>query len=67
MALLAVPLVAGERLLGVILLARTLPFATSDLRTLLTLSQLVAQAFDRMEITGSDADVRETPSGGKAP
>lgn len=47
MALLAVPLVAGEHLLGVILLARALPFATGDLRLLLTLSQLLAPALAR--------------------
>jgi transcriptional regulator with GAF, ATPase, and Fis domain len=44
MALLAVPLVVGERLLGVITLARTLSFATDDLGTMLTLSQLIAPA-----------------------
>jgi GAF domain-containing protein len=47
MALLAVPLVAGEQLLGVILLARARPFAPADLRTLLTLGQLLAPALAR--------------------
>lgn len=44
MALLAVPLFASERLWGVILLARPVPFATDDLRTMLTLSQILAPA-----------------------
>lgn len=42
LALLAVPLVAYERLWGVITLARSAPFETSDLRTMLHLSQMLA-------------------------
>lgn len=44
MALLAVPLVAREQLWGVITLARAVPFETGDLRIMLTLSQMIAQA-----------------------
>lgn len=44
LALLAVPLVAREQLWGVITLARAAPFEPGDLRTLLTLSQLIAPA-----------------------
>lgn len=44
MALLAVPLVVGERLLGVIMLARAIPFATADLRPMLTLGHMIAPA-----------------------
>lgn len=44
MALLAVPLVASEQLWGVITLARSAPFSTGDLRTMLTLSQMIAPA-----------------------
>lgn len=62
LALLAVPLVAGERLLGVILLARALPFATSDLRTLLTLSQLLAPALARTASTSAGGGVEMKPS-----
>ena len=43
-ALLAVPVVAREQLWGVITLVRDDQFAPGDLRTLLTLSQLMAPA-----------------------
>lgn len=49
MALLAVPLVACERLWGVITLARAVPFETGDLRIMLTLSQMIAQALAQTE------------------
>lgn len=42
LALLAVPVVAREQLWGVITLARAVPFEPGDLRTMLTLSQLIA-------------------------
>jgi transcriptional regulator with GAF, ATPase, and Fis domain len=42
MALLAVPLLAREQLWGVILLTRAAPFETAELRTMLTLSQIIA-------------------------
>ena len=44
LALLAAPVVAHEQLWGVITLARAVPFGRGDLRTLLTLCQLIAPA-----------------------
>jgi GAF domain-containing protein len=44
MELLAVPVVAREQLWGVITLARAAAFGPGDLRTMLTLSQLIAPA-----------------------
>jgi GAF domain-containing protein len=44
MALLAVPIVTHEQLWGVITLARSAPFDTNELRTMLNLSQMIAPA-----------------------
>ena len=44
LALLAVPLVAQEQLQGVITLARSQPFDTNDLRTMLNLGSFIASA-----------------------
>lgn len=44
MALLAVPLLVDERLWGVIMLARLVPFAPTDLRMMLNLSQMITTA-----------------------
>jgi GAF domain-containing protein len=44
LALLSVPLVAREQLRGAITLARAAPFHSGELRTMLTLSQMIAQA-----------------------
>lgn len=52
LALLAVPLIARERLWGVITLARTAPFQTGELRTMLTLSQIVAPALAQTRSDG---------------
>ena len=49
MALLAVPLVAEERLWGVITLARQQAFTSSELRMMLTLSSMIAPALARAE------------------
>ena len=52
MALLAVPLLAEERLWGVITLARQPAFTNSELRTMLTLSSMIAPALAHAERAG---------------
>jgi signal transduction histidine kinase len=46
LALLSVPLLSKERLRGVVTLARPYPFDSSDLRTMLNLSNIVATALE---------------------
>src|SRR5579885_361296 len=46
LALLSVPLLSKERLRGVVTLARPYPFESSDLRTMLNLSNIVATALE---------------------